>query len=327
LQQNKKMLEQRMWIIWILTLLAVVSSDNSVQGANEPVCKPIGQIYKNGKELCERIYSNAFRYVPVGDPEYNLSYTMWFFTEDNPNDETTRQRVQAGLLDASKYPKLYDQCYLASNITFQKEFPSANNASMSECVPFRKHNCCKPETVINDDALDVEYGPTYKWDRCGPMSPQCQRFFVQEDCMYECDPNIGLYRLYPPGDPSAPGNEWVVSGMPIKGDYCDNWFESCQYDAFCGDGDFFSCSAEYQAADATKTSNSSLSSGAIAGIVIGSVAGFLLLVFSIVLIYRERKGRPVFAAAMDAQDSKPINQSAPVGTGSNVNQQDQIASI
>ena len=38
------------------------------------------------------------------------------------------------------------------------------------------------------------YGAGYEWDRCGKLSQACERFFVQEACLYECDPNIGNYR-------------------------------------------------------------------------------------------------------------------------------------
>ena len=74
-------------------------------------------------------------------------------------------------------------------------------------------------------------------------------------------------------DPNAPGNEWIVADMSIKGDYCDMWYEACQYDNFCGAGDFFNCSREYQAADNKQNSTVSgdLTPGGIAGIVVGSV--------------------------------------------------------
>lgn len=28
------------------------------------------------------------------------------------------------------------------------------------------------------------------------MTPECERFFVQEACFYECDPNAGFYRKF-----------------------------------------------------------------------------------------------------------------------------------
>ena len=191
----------------LLVLSLVIGTLWEVSSTSLPTCIPMGEIYANGKDLCETIYSNAYRYVPVGDPEYNLSYTMWWFTAANPNDATTAARLQAGLINQTQYPNLINQCYLSSpGVTFMKDFPSTNNGSMSECVPFRQNACCKPAIVANDNDLDNEYGASYRWDNCGPVSPQCERFFVQEDCMYECDPNAGLYRLYPPATVNASGN-------------------------------------------------------------------------------------------------------------------------
>lgn len=43
-------------------------------------------------------------------------------------------------------------------------------------------------------ATDSNYGDEYRWDRCGPLSQACERFFVQEACFYECEPSAGLYR-------------------------------------------------------------------------------------------------------------------------------------
>jgi len=57
------------------------------------------------------------------------------------------------------------------------------------------------------------------------LSQSCERFFVQEACLYECDQSASLFRKYAPhlayNDTEA--NEWEMQGMPIKGDYCDAW--------------------------------------------------------------------------------------------------------
>lgn len=40
-------------------------------------CRTFEEIYADGKSLCEKIFDNSFTYVPVGDPSYDLAYTMW----------------------------------------------------------------------------------------------------------------------------------------------------------------------------------------------------------------------------------------------------------
>jgi hypothetical protein len=118
--------------------------------------------------------------------------------------------------------------------------------------------------------LKEGYGAEYHWDRCGPISQECERFFVQEACFYECDANAGLYRKYDASiyDPKCDAyaadydesfakanncdhNTWQVHNMPIKASYCDAWFTACSKDKFCAHdgGDYFSCAAVYKQVD------------------------------------------------------------------------------
>ena len=74
--------------------------------------------------------------------------------------------------------------------------------------------------------------PRYHWDRCGPLSPQCERFFVQEACFYECEVNIGNYRKYTDAEAATvghegEGNQWQIHAMPIKMSYCNAFYDAC----------------------------------------------------------------------------------------------------
>ena len=81
-------------------------------------------------------------------------------------------------------------------------------------------------------------------NRCGPLSPACERFFVQEACFYECDPNVGLWKI-------TPNHTWKISQMPIRAEYCNAWHRACYNDLFCASdgGSYFSCAREYKAID------------------------------------------------------------------------------
>ena len=133
--------------------------------------------------------------------------------------------------------------------------------------------------------------------------------------MYECDPNIGLFRYYTPAmvaaNASLAEDAWEVYKMPIQGDYCDMWFEACRNDFFCGDGDFFSCARIPPPGPPPVTR---LPGGAIAGIVIGSIVLFITLVFMVVLIRNERRGTPVFQK-ISADEAEPLKSSANQTTG------------
>merc|ERR1712129_411948 len=126
--------------------------------------------------------------------------------------------------------------------------------------PWKRHGCCRQEMVANQNALKEAYGYEYEWDRCGPLQPECEKFFIYEACFYECDANVGLYRKFPEAvydprcDKKTPAynstfaqetackhNAWEIVHMPIKASFCDAWFHACKDDLFCAseDGNIF----------------------------------------------------------------------------------------
>jgi folate receptor len=280
-------------------LLLLLGNNKGVFGW-ESSCTPFKNIYADGTELCEKMWDDSFKVVNDDDKDGSESepgYTMWFFdTDQNPNDAVT-----ASLFGVDKE---VNECHLQY---FHKDTPSAEDDSMSECHPWKNRACCDSSTVLSARTLKASYGAGYEWDRCGPMSDACQRFFVQEACLYECDPNAGLFRKY--NDTSDPDyNEWQMFQMPIRKSYCDAWYDACRNDYFCGKGSFFECEAFYwedllqnqTTTDANNKSSSSQESAnnqslLILGLSIAAVVAVLGIVFSIVLITRERNGVPMFA--------------------------------
>jgi folate receptor len=296
-------------MVWYIVMLLAIGTHLVLADEDDASqCRPMESIFHDGKDLCERLLGHAFKYVPRSNQDYNLSYTMWFFDGSNPNDATTQRRIQAG-----KHARNYqntDVCHLRSEGTTEhRPRPVAANATFTECHPFRKNACCQESRVENSDIINRLYGEEYRWDRCGKISQECERFFVQEACMYECDPNAGLFRKNTPeeiaNNSTLIGTEWELEAMPIQGDYCDAWFVACRYESFCGDGDFFSC------AKLPSGPNPPLSGGAIAGIVFGGVFLLGTLCILAVLIHNERHGTPLIQkiTAEDTQylEEKPTN--------------------
>jgi len=221
-----------------------------------PACKRFDEIYATGKELCEEMWNAAFKY----ETDESKAYTMWFFDKQNPNDVVARSMGKLG-------PNEHDTCFLQY---YHKTEPGPESDDFTECHPWKENACCKHGTVETYTKLKEGYGTNYHWDRCGPLTQACERFFVQEACFYECDPNAGLYRKYnssvydPRCDEGATGydesyaqsqncnhNTWQMYGMPIKASFCDAWFDACRKDKFCAhdDGDYFSCAAVYEQVD------------------------------------------------------------------------------
>lgn len=291
-------------VLFILAAILLCLNQPTVASPRE--CKRFHDIFKDGKDLCERIFGEAFVYVDPSDKsEYDLAYTMWFFTAENPNDKVSEMRKALG-----KHTEYNDSelCYLNGEATAHKPRAYAENTTFTECQPFRKNACCEEKTVENSSVINNLYGPKYRWDRCGYMSKECERFFVQENCFYECDKNAGLFRRHPPTingvpNPNATGNEWEIYKMPIRGDYCDAWLDTCRWDSFCSDGNFFSEACE--PVELPPPGLGQLTSGQIAGAIIGAILLACLLLCMFHLIRQERNGTPVFGA-INMDDSKPL---------------------
>jgi len=299
-------------------LCLLVTQGNFADGKAAPQCKRFDEIYATGKELCENMWDGAFVYEPVE----SKGYTQWFFDAVNPNDATARALGKLGAGATA------DTCHLSY---LHKDTPGPEPDTFTECHPWKSKACCAHKTVETRDKLNEAYGKEYHWDRCGALSFECDRFFVQEACFYECDPNAGLYRKYHPTTVSTrPGatlynasdeshNQWQMHGMPIKASYCDAWFTACRKDKFCASagGDYFSCGAEYKVFDeaakqaeilknktlaalqveiqiAKTTEDDGLGVGIIVAFVAAGVVGCALLGLVCCIVKREKAGKPMF---------------------------------
>jgi len=325
-------------------------------------CKKFNTIYTDGKNLLEKMWGGAFTYET--DPA--LGYTMWWTeggaagtadAHDNPNDLITQA---LGLT----VPDTCDVAYYHKTGP-----PTPEGPDFTECHPWHANACCHEATVVTPKKMNEGYGSGYEWDRCGPLSQACERFFVEEACMYECEVNTGLYRKYTDAqhaacsaDGVADGaavtlsdgtaytctvgawggndeNRWQLLNMPIKASYADAWFRACANDLFPGgegcDGDMFACAGTYHAQLAADTAlaaelaanetaaaafdlaaekklledekNKGLEVWAIALIIILSLLGLICCIGVVLLIMKEKQGKPLFVtmpADNDVQMSK-----------------------
>lgn len=252
----------------------------SLVGAQEETCQPFKEIYQDGTELCEKMWDDAFLVV---DDETQPAYTMWFFNqEQNPNDDITH-----AIFGDDTVP---DQCHLQY---FHKEAPGPEDDGMRECHPWKNNACCNSSTVRSVDALNEAYGEGYEWDRCGPLSQACERFFVQEACFYECEPSAGLFRKFSENETEHPEfNRWQLHKMPIQKSFCDAWYTACSNDYFCGQGSYFECAATFEATAQQDQENKD--EALTIALSVTAVVAVLGVFFACFLVRREKKGQPVF---------------------------------
>lgn len=69
--------------------LAMLALAAAAASASAPPCKSFDALYGGGRELCNRLFGDAFVY---SDGSSDEAYTMWFFESANPNDAVSRRR-------------------------------------------------------------------------------------------------------------------------------------------------------------------------------------------------------------------------------------------
>ena len=191
-------------------------------------CVPFQQIYGSGEALCNRIFGDALVYTKsptttAASQSPVLAYTMWFFSAVNPNDQTSALRRANNMTDAN---------YSSSATCGPQMMPAWTLPStMGECLPFKNRACCSSSQMNSVSLINNLYGSAFEWSRCGALSEQCERFFVQAQCFMNCDPNAQIFRQIPPTyNASNPlSSSWQINRMPIDGDYCDAWYSACWF--------------------------------------------------------------------------------------------------
>lgn len=181
-----------------------------------PECRPMSQIYPTGKELCENMWSDSFEYYNSTDAD-TKAYTMWFFdAKNNPNQQVVQNvwgtsavaPISFGNGGTGEIKIPIEKCWLDY---YHKDDVGPEPETFTECHPWKESSCCRKETVGSAEKLKMAYGAGYHWDRCGKLSPECERFFVQEACFYECEPSAGLYRKFHPwGSDSSGSNKLPI---------------------------------------------------------------------------------------------------------------------
>ena len=116
-------------------------------------------------------------------------------------------------------------------------FPRREEFSSSQLVsypaPFFSLTSSETNRVSTGGEKNL-YGDGYDVNGCGKLSSQCEKYYFEESCFYECDKNMGKWRKHRDCSDAAPGdNGWQIANMPIKATYCDAWYNACKNDMIC----------------------------------------------------------------------------------------------
>lgn len=214
-------------------------------------CTKFSDVYADGNAT-STFWGDAFTY----ETDEAKAYDIWFTdAANNPNDDVTKALVADGIItDASAHfdaNGLVDRCYLdfdhknLSQSVDNNVHPFSDPEDFTICTPWAERSCCTHDTVKSIDIFKARMLAYYGMgsSQCGELSAACSQKFVEEECFYSCSPNAGLYRKYPEAgapdvsqnattyDPiTHDGDEWKVSGMPVKSSWWDGMYDACKDD-------------------------------------------------------------------------------------------------
>lgn len=60
----------------------------------------------------------------------------------------------------------------------------------TQCSPWKSNACCSVGTS-QELHKDTSLLHNFNLNHCGKMEPACKRHFIQDNCLYECSPNLG----------------------------------------------------------------------------------------------------------------------------------------
>jgi len=191
-------------------------------------CKTFGEIYENAQGICDLLWSAPFHY---SEDEENCVVWDFALTTNNPNQYVTKVPYSESFCNNTNTLSTLlppAKTALQPSCLANRELSTPSSQSLTNCPNYNSLSCCGPERdhlITHNDPAAPFLG--YNWTACGPVSPQCEQFFIQQACYFECDPYQAAW-ANPVFDQPA-----TFYGVPICASYCDSWFEACQAELTC----------------------------------------------------------------------------------------------
>ncbi len=145
-----------------------------------------------------------------------------------PADEATGQICHLQCVNAVAWAWLIVRCLRSCWVAVPRRYLHHGHArpvdlSGTQCSAWSDNSCCSSETAAAyaydqaDAATGLYDGHGMGISQCGIPSTACQKWFIAEGCLYECDVNAGRYRHHV-GDAACEddNNNWQMSGFPLK---------------------------------------------------------------------------------------------------------------
>ncbi|XP_065053890.1 riboflavin-binding protein-like [Rhopilema esculentum] len=129
------------------------------------------------------------------------------------------------LLVQISYIACQEQCI---NGKFHKNSPGPESGQYMECHPWKNKTCCTAAFTKEFAANQTKQLYGHDWHRCKNLSAACERFWINQECFYQCSPYVYKWKATEGKPPME-----VVKGVPICASACDRWYQACKFDQIC----------------------------------------------------------------------------------------------
>lgn len=124
------------------------------------------------------------------------------------------------------------ECNICLDSDHHKEQPGPEAELFNVCSPWKGRSCCTKNTSYeaHTEGDDNTYG--FVFSHCSSkqqMSDKCKRHFIEDNCFYECSPNVGPWIV-------NEGNSYRdqrYRDVPLCSNTCLSWWEDCKEDYTC----------------------------------------------------------------------------------------------
>ena len=73
--------------------------------------------------------------------------------------------------------------------------PEPEGPDFKQCFLWKNASCCTAEFTQKLAHANVTNIDGFHWNRCGNLSPQCQRYFIEIECFYRYVVCCGTYNV------------------------------------------------------------------------------------------------------------------------------------
>ncbi|XP_029946015.1 riboflavin-binding protein-like [Salarias fasciatus] len=96
---------------------------------------------------------------------------------------------------------------------------------LSECGMYADNSCCSEEHIQDVSYLPSASSKNEPWDKCGPLSAECEGFLKRVSCFYRCSPDAARW--------PHPQRRSYIQAVPLCHSFCRDWFDACRMDLTC----------------------------------------------------------------------------------------------